>query len=94
MLGKRLQIARKKLQLSQENMASQIGISYRAYTSYERGDRNPSIEFLEKLVTKFNINLNWLIAEQGEMFIQHYDASKDALRQQVLDILKDEGVIK
>ena len=95
MLGKRLQAVRKKLQLSQEEISSQIGISYRAYTSYERGDRNPSIDFLQSLVTKFNINLNWLIAEQGEMFITpQFDASKDVLRQQVLDILKDEGLIK
>ena len=95
MLGKRLQAVRKKLQLSQEEISSQIGISYRAYTSYERGDRNPSIDFLQNLVTKFNINLNWLIAEQGEMFITpQFDASKDVLRQQVLDILKDEGLIK
>ncbi len=95
MFGKRLQTVRKKLQLSQEDISTQIGISYRAYSSYERGEREPNIVFLETLVTKFNINLNWLIAGVGEMFnAPQFNAVKDELRQEVLQILKDEGIIK
>ena len=95
MFGKRLQTVRKKLQLSQEEISTQIGISYRAYSSYERGEREPNISFLEALVTKFNINLNWLIADVGEMFnAPQFDTVKSELRQEVLQILKDEGVIK
>ena len=51
-------------------MSAQISVSYRAYSSYERGDRKPSFELLEKLVEKFNVNLNWLIAGNGNTFIE------------------------
>lgn len=95
MFGERLQKIRKKLQLSQEDISTQIGISYRAYSSYEREDRKPPIDFLEKLACQYNINLNYLIAGIGNEFIaQQFDTAKESLRLEVLQILKDEGIIK
>ena len=95
MFGHRLQIARKKLQLSQEDISTQIGISYRAYSSYEREDRKPPIDFLEKLITKFDMNLNWLVTGQGEMFInQQPSLNNDELEQKVVDVMKKYGVIE
>lgn len=95
MFAERLQKLRKRLQLSQDEIATQIGISYRAYSSYERGDRKPPIEFLEKLIVNYNMNLNYLIAGVGEEFNpQQFDTAKDELRLEVLQILKDEGIIK
>jgi len=88
MIGKRLQNVRKKLQLSQEDISTQIGISYRAYSSYEREDRKPSIDFLELLVTKFNINLNFLIAGVGEMFIKKEPAGfREEIKQAFRDMI-------
>lgn len=90
----RIQILRKQLKLSQEEISTQIGISYRSYSSYERGDRKPSFEFLALLFQKYNINLNWLIVGQGEMFnAPKYDDVKDDFKLQVLDILKEQGLI-
>lgn len=91
----KLQQIRKELKLSQEEISSQIGISYRAYTSYERGDRKPSLEFLEKIATKYFVNLNWLIANQGEMFIQNKPSATDSeLEQKVVEVMKKYGVIE
>ena len=85
-----LQIVRKKLLLSQNDMAEKMGISYRAYSSYERGERKPTYDFLQKLVEDLNVNLNFLIANQGEMFIQKQPAGlKDEIRQTVLEMLKN-----
>ncbi len=97
MYDKKLQKIRRTLKLSQEEISSQIGISYRAYTSYERGDRKPSLDFLGKLVEKFGINLNWLIANKGEMFNskpQDIEQTKEAILSEVRKMLKDEGVVK
>ena len=95
MFSKRLQTVRKRLQLSQEEISTQIVISYRSYSSYERCEREPNIVFLETLVTKFNINLNWLIAGVGEMFnAAQFDTDKEHLRQLMLQILKEEGIKK
>ena len=95
MIGERLQKARKTLKLSQEDISTQIGISYRAYSSYEREDRKPSIEFLEKLVVQYNLNLNWLIAGKGEMFISpEYEDIKAEVLDKVDEILIKYGIKK
>ena len=97
MYGKKLQKIRKKLNLSQEEFATQTNITYRAYTSYERGDRKPSFEFLENLVLKYNVNLNWLIANSGEPFTTK-NALKETLKDEILleikQILFQNGIIK
>lgn len=91
--GSRLQETRKFLKLSQDEIATQIGISYRAYTSYERGDRKPPLDFLEKLVDKYKINLNYLIAGKGDMFIMaDFEDSKDELLKEVNNLLIKYGV--
>ena len=95
MFGERLQSVRKKMQLSQEDISTQIGISYRAYSSYERGDRKPPIDFLEKLATQFNINLNYLIAGIGEMFIPpKFEQAQKELALEIRKVLREEGLIK
>ena len=93
MFGKRLQKVRKKLQLSQEDISTQIGISYRAYSSYEREDRKPPIDFLEKLVSKYKISLNYLIAGIGNEFIApQYEDVKDEILKEVEKMLKAKGL--
>lgn len=91
----RLQKIRKKLKLSQEEIADETNITYRAYTSYERGDRKPSFEFLVKLVEKYNVNLNWLIAGNGEMFnALQYEDVKDEILNEVNQVLVKYGIKK
>lgn len=92
MISNRIQEIRKKLHLSQEEISTQIGISYRAYTSYERGDRKPSIEFLNKMFNQFNVNLNYLISGKGEMF-NKIEPSDDELTDKIRKVLREEGVI-
>ncbi len=96
MYGKKLHEIRKKLNLSQEEIAAQTNTSYRAYTSYERGDRKPSFEFLENLVNKYNVNLNWLIANSGEPFKsqdQQNEFFKNEILSEVRKMLISEGLI-
>lgn len=91
----RLQKIRKKLKLSQEEIADETNITYRAYTSYERGDRKPSFEFLVKLVEKYNVNLNWLIVGKGEMFnAPQYEDVKDEILNEVNQVLVKYGIKK
>lgn len=108
MYSSKLKEIRKSLNLSQEDMANQTGTTYRAYTSYERGDRKPSFEFLEKLALKFDVNLNWLIASKGELFISDtkemksdninykniYNNIKDDILSDVKNMLIKDGLLK
>lgn len=95
MYGQKLNQIRKNLNLSQEEMALKTDTSYRAYTSYERGDRKPSFEFLEKLALNFEVNLNWLIANSGDPFLKNNSMSfKDEIMNDVRKMLIKEGVLK
>lgn len=68
MFSKNLQKIRKYLRLSQDEMSIKTDTSYRAYTSYERGDRNPSLELIKNLNKNFGVNLNWYFTGEGLMF--------------------------
>lgn len=55
---KELRIAR---ELSQKDVATQLGVSTRAYSHYEIGDRDPSIELLKTLCDFFDVSADYLI---------------------------------
>jgi len=95
MHNENLQKIRKTINLSQEDISTQLGISYRAYTSYERGDRKIPIEVLEILCDKFNVNLNWLICNKGNMFnTKPFEQVEKELEQKVVEVMKKYGVIE
>lgn len=59
-LGTKIQKHRKKLGLTQEELADKVGIS-RAYMGYvEQGRNSPSLEILEKISRVLGINLSRL----------------------------------
>lgn len=64
----RLQKIRKMLDLTQKEICEKIGIDQRLWSAYENDRAKPPIETLEKLASEFNLNLNWMICERGEMF--------------------------
>lgn len=41
----------------------------RTLHNYLSGEREPSSEFLSKIAEKFNINLNWLLLNKGEIYM-------------------------
>jgi len=47
--------------LLQKDIANTIGISLRAYQYYERGERTPDIEILEKLADYFQVSTDYLL---------------------------------
>jgi transcriptional regulator with XRE-family HTH domain len=52
---------RKKNGLSSESMADLLGVKRRAYQYYESGDRDPSVESLEKLEDLFGVSYRELL---------------------------------
>jgi transcriptional regulator with XRE-family HTH domain len=74
MLGERLARVRRTYgesidvpNLGRTVFAGLLGVSATAYASYERGEREPTIEFLVALRDKTRISLDWLLdtSEQG-----------------------------
>ena len=66
----RLTSLMESLEVSGYQLAREIGVSDMSISKYRSGKTFPSFEFFEKLVTRYPaVNLNWLIAKQGEMFL-------------------------
>lgn len=46
---------------TQKQIAEKLGISTRAYSHYEQGDREPSIALLKQLCKEFDVSADYLI---------------------------------
>jgi Predicted transcriptional regulators len=51
---------------SQAEVAKNLGLSRQAYNNYERGDRFPNIETIEKLAEFFNVSVEYLVNGTNE----------------------------
>ena len=95
MYQERIKQIRLKLGLSVAKLAEKISIPARTITGYERGERTPSIEFLSQCCTVLNLNANWFVSGQGNMFNPpQFEQAQDELAQKVRTILREEGLIK
>ena len=59
-----LQSLRKKSGVSQVALAEKIGISWRAYQTYERGEREPSLSTLIALADFYDLSLDELVCRE------------------------------
>ncbi|EKE03528.1 MAG: hypothetical protein ACD_20C00191G0005 [uncultured bacterium] len=70
-IGNRLKQVRQNKKLTVEEFSQIVNIPARTLGGYEREERKPPLEFLEILKNKFNVNINWLLTSEGEMFIKN-----------------------
>ena len=57
LVGERVQLLRKRKGLSQEDLASKIGIDTKSLSRLERGAHYPSMETLERIRTELGVEL-------------------------------------
>lgn len=69
-IGDRMRKVRKALNYTQEKMVSFFDIGRANYSRIEKGEVWPGAHILHTLRTKFNISLDWLITNNGKMFIR------------------------
>lgn len=55
--------------MSIKAFAESVDTPLRTLHNYLSGEREPSSEFLSKIAEKFNINLNWLLLNKGEIYM-------------------------
>lgn len=70
-IGARLAITRNEIGLSQTDMAKEIGVSLRAYHSYEKGDRGLPIEALVAIHEKFGSDVTWILLGTKSARVEH-----------------------
>ena len=64
--GKRLRLLRNEKKLKQEELGKKIGITQGAVGMYERGEREPSLEMIEKLRSFFGVTTDYLLGVSTE----------------------------
>ena len=68
-IGQRVRMVRKSKNMNQTEFASILKCSIGSVSFYESGNIALSTDILEILKNEFQVNLNWLITGEGEMFL-------------------------
>lgn len=68
-IGIRIQMVRKTLNLLQKDFARSLDISNASLSEMEAGNAKPRFELLYNITKRYNINLNYLLHGEGEIFM-------------------------
>jgi phage repressor protein C with HTH and peptisase S24 domain len=69
-IGYKIKKIRKTLELSQIDMAKDLGVTERTLRDYEKERFGINYEFINKLIKKYNINCNWLFKDEWPIFLE------------------------
>ena len=95
MYSENLKKLRKKMGLSVAKLADLLEMPARTITVYEREESAPSWKLFVQLNNKANVNLNWFVSGEGQMFnAPKFEDVEDVMEAKVMAILKKQGVIE
>ncbi|MEO6521011.1 MAG: helix-turn-helix transcriptional regulator [Mucilaginibacter sp.] len=68
-IGRKIYLTRKIAGLKANDVAERLGLGEAAYTKYERGETNITVEFIKKIAVVFNIDpIQLLSTSEGHFF--------------------------
>ena len=79
--GKHVRKVREALHLNQTEFARGLGKSFQHLSDIERGKKKTGLDFFIKMLTVYNVNLNYLLQGEGEMFLQEIDNNQLLLKE-------------
>ena len=91
-MGARLAIARNEVGLTQTAMADAIGVSHRAYHSYEKGQRGMPVEALVAMGERFEVDVPWLLLGTKSIRAGHDFEALKHIESSLDKHLTDEGI--
>ena len=68
-MNSRIKQIRKENKMTQSEFGERIGVKGNTITGYETGLRTPSDAVILAICREFNINKNWLMTGDGEMYV-------------------------
>lgn len=97
-MGNRVKLIRKSMGLNQEEFSKIFNCSNAFISAVEKDKSKLSVENLIKLLVEYNVNINYLLADIGEMFIGQDKAdltgiNEEQLRKYFKKFIKEEGII-
>lgn len=84
-VGEEIRKLRKKQNLTQEDLAEKTDIDYRSIGSIERGERNITLQTLEKIAKALGVTPQIILSTSK-------DDEREILIQELLDIFKDKDI--
>ena len=78
-VGKRFRKFREEIKKAQHELAAELDIYQSTITNIERGKTFPNIKYLQHFYEKYNLNINWLLSNEGEMLIVEYHTNPNAV---------------
>ncbi len=87
LIGDRIKILRLRNNLTREELAKKIGVSYSAISMYERNKREPNNEITIKIANFFNASIDYLMGLTSDNeTIEKSTNKKQSKLEQILDL--------
>jgi SOS-response transcriptional repressor LexA len=87
-IGDRFKYVRDALGLKQAELARKLQINPSLISDIERGDKEPSKRVLTALILTYRVNANWILTEQGDVFIKEHISLKSPLEKEIEQIVE------
>lgn len=87
-IGSRIREERLKRGLTQEKLGELIGVSKVAISNYERGEAQPKMEKLSKLVEVLKLTPNYILGQDIDVVLESEEPYYFKISKQELEILK------
>jgi transcriptional regulator with XRE-family HTH domain len=94
-MGTRIKQVRNELHLKQEDFARHFGFSRAFLSAIEQDKCKLSVDNITKLLIDFNVNINFILAGIGDIFIKKEDENekiKTMLKQMIDEEMKYRGM--
>lgn len=93
LLGNRLKMLRQLRNLTQEQVASVIGVTAKAISSYESGLRQPSFDVLLSLASYYHVSTDYLLGVSADYVInaKGLDGKEYALLVELVNGMKNKN---
>ena len=85
--GLRLKELRKRRGLSQQEVADRLGVTRSTISAYERNNKSPSLEALEKLALLYNASVDYILGINHRANI-YLDDLTESQQETVLEIVE------
>lgn len=90
-IGRQIQSLRNKYRMTQEDLASKLGVSKQTVSNWETGLKTPRMGAIQKLSNLFNVSKSFIIEgkqDNQEGLLAIYDQLDDTRKNEVIDFAK------
>ncbi|MGN6647842.1 MAG: helix-turn-helix domain-containing protein [Cytophaga sp.] len=84
-IAKKIKAIREELGYSQTDFSKHLSIPQSYLSAIEAGKKTLTVKFCSQIHDQFNVNMNWLLSNSGNMF----ESKESAISEMKLDLSKE-----